>query len=298
MKHPQLSLITAWAWLSALVVPAALAALTGVLLVRGYGALGSELFFGNVPALDAITGRTPVWDGIWPACVGTLSLLGLTMLFALVPGIGCGVYLAAFARPAVRTWLGFALDLLAGIPSIVMGLFGFTLLLTLRRTLLPQTGPSLLLASACLALLVLPVLVTTTRGALGSLPHQLSLSGAAMGLGKWTTMRRVLLPAAGRGILGGVLLAAGRAAEDTAVIMLTGVVANAGLPAGVTARFEALPFTIFYRSAEYRDATELQQGFAAALVLLALSLSLLAGARILQLALERRWKGTVVRQPS
>src|SRR5690606_35502801 len=99
-------------------------------------------------------------------------------------------------------------------------------------------------------------------------------------------------------ILGGVLLAAGRAAEDTAVIMLTGGVGNAGVPAGGTARFEALPFTIFYRPAACRDATALQQGFAAALVLLALSLSLLAGARMLQLALERRWKGTVVRQPS
>lgn len=280
------------AWLAACVVPLAVCTLVGVLVVRGAGALNMDLFFGGMPPLAAMTGRVPVWDGIWPACVGTVSLLGLTMALALGPGIGCGVYMAAYASPRVRAWLGFAMDLLAGIPSIVMGLFGFTLLLMLRRTLNPQAGQGLLLAAVCLALLVLPVLVSTTRGALEALPTQLRLSAAAMGLGRWAMLRHILLPAAARGILGGVLLAAGRAAEDTAVIMLTGAVASAGMPAGITARFEALPFTIFYRSSQYRDALELQQGFATTLVLLCLSLALLGGAVMLQRRLEQRWKGT------
>ncbi|UZP67517.1 ABC transporter permease subunit [Desulfovibrio mangrovi] len=292
MNKPGLHLLRAAVWIAALLVPLALAALTGVLVVRGAGALDVDLFFGGVPALAAITGRIPVWDGIWPACAGTVSLLALTMLLALGPGIGCGIYLATCAPTRIKAVLGFAIDLLAGIPSIVMGLFGFTMLLLLRRTIAPQASASLLLAACCLALLVLPVLVSTTRAALEALPLRLHLTGAALGLGKWQTIRHILLPSSARGILGGVLLAAGRAAEDTAVIMLTGAVANAGLPAGITSRFEALPFSIFYRSSQYRDALELQQGFATTLVLLTLSLALLAGASKLQRTLEQRWQGT------
>jgi len=291
MSRPATYFVRTAVWGAALIVPLALAALTGVLVTRGAGALDANLFFGGVPALQAMTGRIPVWDGIWPACAGTLSLLGLTMLLALGPGIGCGIYLATSTASRAKALLGFAVDLLAGIPSIVMGLFGFTMLLMLRRTIAPNAGASLLLAACCLALLVLPVLVSTTRAALESLPRQLHLTGAAMGLGKWQTLRHILLPSSARGILGGILLAAGRAAEDTAVIMLTGAVANAGLPAGVFSRFEALPFTIFYRSSQYRDALELEQGFATTLVLLVLSLSLLAGASKLQRTLEQRWQG-------
>ncbi len=285
-------LLRGMVWLAGLGVPLVVGFLVLFLSIRGGGGVNMRLFFGDVPPLAALLGQIPVWDGIWPACVGTLSLLGLTMLLALGPGVGCGIYLVVYAPPRIKAVLGLCVDLLAGIPSIVMGLFGFTLLLMLRRVVSPHTGPSLLLASCCLALLVLPVLVSTTRGALEALPDRLWLAGAAMGLGTWGTLRHILLPAAARGMLGGMLLAAGRAAEDTAVIMLTGAVASAGLPAGLGARFEALPFTIFYRSSQYRDAMELQQGFAATLVLLALSLSLLAGASFLQKTLEQRWRGT------
>lgn len=266
-------------------------ALLGMVLVRGVPVLGPSLLFGDVPPLAALTGAMPVWEGIWPACAGTFALLVVALGIAMVPGIGCGIHLALFASPRTRALLGLAVDLLAGVPSIVMGLFGFTLLLALRRTVAPGASTGLLLAALCLALLVLPVLVVTTRAALEALPLQLRLSGAALGLDTWGVLRHLLLPAAGRGILGGILLAAGRAAEDTAVIMLTGVVASVGLPAGLGGRFEALPFTIFYLSSQYRDADELQRGFGAATVLLGLSLALLVGAWLLQRTLERRWRG-------
>lgn len=266
-------------------------ALLGMVLVRGVPVLGPTLLFGDVPPMAALTGAVPVWEGIWPACAGTFALLVVALGIAMVPGIGCGIHLALFATPRTRALLGLAVDLLAGVPSIVMGLFGFTLLLALRRTMAPGASTGLLLAALCLALLVLPVLVVTTRAALEALPVQLRLSGAALGLDTWGVLRHLLLPAAGRGILGGILLAAGRAAEDTAVIMLTGVVASVGLPAGLGGRFEALPFTIFYLSSQYRDADELQRGFGAATVLLLLSLALLVGAWLLQWTLERRWRG-------
>jgi phosphate transport system permease protein len=187
--------------------------------------------------------------------------------------------------------LGLAVDLLAGIPSIVMGLFGFVLIVSLRRTFLPQGTTCLLLASFCLALLVLPSLVAGTRTALETLPERLFLTTAALGFSYGQMVRWILLPAAGQGILGGVMLAMGRAAEDTAVIMMTGVVANAGLPSGFTAKFEALPFRIYYTAAQYADQQELQLGFGTALVLLCLSGSLLFCAWVIQRRWERRWKG-------
>jgi phosphate transport system permease protein len=232
-----------------------------------------------------------VWDGIWPSVAGTLYLLLVTLVFAVPPGVGCGVFLACYAEPGEKYWLGLAVDLLAGIPSIVMGLFGFVMIVWLRRLFLPHGTTCLLLSAFCLALLVLPSLVAGTRAALESVPERLSLTAAALGFSYNQTVRRFLLPAAGQGILGGVMLAMGRAAEDTAVIMLTGVVANAGLPSGLTAKFEALPFRIYYTAAQYADQRELSLGFGTALVLLCLSGSLLFFAWALQRRLELRWKG-------
>lgn len=283
--------LTVAAWLAAVLVVSVAAVGCGYLLWRGVPTLGRALFFGDTPPLLAMAGLRPVWDGIWPACAGSLYLVGLATLLVLGPGVGCGIYLAEYAGPRARRHLGLAVELLAGVPSIVMGLFGFTLILVLRRTFVPQANTCLLLAAGCLALLVLPPLVVSTRAALESLPQGLRLTGAALGLTRKQTVFRVLLPEAGRGILGGVMLAVGRAAEDTAVILLTGVVANAGLPAGLLAKFEALPFTIYYTAAQYQTEDELARGFGAALVLLALSGSMMLGAGALQRVMERRHKG-------
>lgn len=278
-------------WLAAAAVPCAIGTFLWYLLGRGGTTIGLQLFFGDTPPLAAVFGRLPVWDGIWPAVAGTLSLLGLTLALAVVPGVGCGIYLACFAGPRAKKFLGIAVDLLAGVPSIVMGLFGFVLILALRRFISPHATTCLLLSAFCLALLVLPPLVVSTQTALECLPDSLKLTGEALGLSSWQIARSLLLPAAGRGVLSGVMLALGRAAEDTAVIMVTGAVANAGMPAGLAAKYEALPFYIFYISAQYTDPSELQRGFGAALVLLALSGTLLLCAAGLQRSLERRWKG-------
>lgn len=270
------------AWLSALLVPAAVAVLLGYILWRGLPAFGPGLFFGRTPPLQALTGLRPVWDGIWPACAGTLCLVGLTLCLAIFPGVGCGLYLSEYAAPARRRRIGAAVDILAGMPSIVMGLFGFSLILLLRRTLFPTANTGLFLAALCLALLVLPVLVVTTREAMAAVPPRLRLAATAVGLTPARRLLHVLLPSAVRGIGGGVMLALGRAAEDTAVIMFTGVVANAGLPAGLGRKFEALSFNVYYTAAQYQDQEELTRGFGAAAVLLILAALLLAGARALE----------------
>ena len=281
-------LLIAAAWGAAVLVPSLLLVMIGFLLWRGLPGLDWALFFGQTPALAVLLHAAPVFDGIWPACLGTLTLVLLACSLAIPLGVASGIYLAEYAKGRVRTVISFGVELLAGVPSILMGLFGFALILLLRRTVAPQANTSLLLSALCLALLVLPYLISSTRLALESLPVALRLAGASLGLSPWQSVRRILLPAAAPGILGGVILAIGRAAEDTAVILLTGVVANAGAPASLTGKFEALPFHIYYLAAEYQNPAELAQAFASALVLLGLTGTLFISARKFKNKLERQ----------
>jgi len=283
-------LATGLAWASAILVPAALAALLGFLLLRGLPTVSLALFFGDTPPLDALLHGAPVFDGLWPACLGTLWLVGLAALFAVPVGLAGGIHLAEFATGRAARLAAFCVDLLAGVPSILMGLFGFALILLLRRSFWPSANTCLLLSALCLALLVLPYLVSATRAALAGLPQELRLTCAALGLSRWQAVRRVLLPAARQGILGGVVLALGRAAEDTAVILLTGVVVGAGRPGALTDKFEALPFTIYYLAAEHQTPQELDLAFGAALTLLALTLALFALARRLGGGSDEAWR--------
>lgn len=281
---------TFFCWLSALVPVLAVAALLFFLAMRGLSMVSAALFFGDVPPLAALLGRAPVWDGIWPACAGTLSLVFLSSALAIPVGVACGIHLAEFATYRAKAVLSLGADLLAGVPSIVMGLFGFALILLLRRTLLPDATTCLLLSATCMALLILPYLIKSTQAALEGLPEELRLLGPSLGLTRLQAMRHILLPAAGKGILGGAVLAIGRAAEDTAVILLTGVVANAGLPRGLLDKYEALPFFIFTTAAEHQTVEELDRGFGAALVLLLLTSAVFLGAHLLHAAMQRRWR--------
>ncbi len=278
-----------WSWIATLGVFLVVGLLLSYLLAQGLPTIGKELFFGDAPAWEAIFGQVRVWDALWPACVGTLFLVLLATLLAVPIGISSGIYLACFAPKSFKRVLSLLVELLAGTPSIVMGLFGFAFILFLRNTFFPDANTSLLLAAACLALLILPYLIFTTQAALESLSDEYRLIGPSLGFSQIQTVFHVLLPAAGRGILSGVVLSIGRAAEDTAVIMLTGVIANAGLPQGLFGKFEALPFRIFYLAAEYQTPAELDSAYGTALVLLCLTGMLYGSALALHKTLELRW---------
>ncbi len=290
MKKTIDRLIIAYAWLCSIGVFLAASLLLAFLLKRGLSSIDSKLFFGDTPWLSAATGARPVFEGIWPAVVGTFFLVFLSSVIAIPVGVASGVYLSEYASERVRSLLGFAVDVLSGAPSIVMGLFGFTMILFLRNTILPQARPSLFLAAVCIALLILPYVIRTTQTALEGIPKHLRLLGPSLGLTPWRNIRHVLLPLASRGVLSGAILAIGRASEDTAVILLTGVVARAGLPSSLWDKFEALPFRIYYLAAEHRSQMELDQGFGAALVLLLLTGSLFLAASFLHVKFEKRWK--------
>ncbi|MCG9107380.1 ABC transporter permease subunit [Laribacter hongkongensis] len=274
---------------SALTVLAATAAVMLLLTVTGllgfvvwqaWPALQTGWLFGDTPVWAALTGAEPVWDGLWPALAGSLCLVGLSVTLALPLGVATGIWQAE-ASPGVWSRLQRSLiDLLAGMPSIVMGLFGFVLILLLRR-LWPAANTSLMLASLCVALLVLPYMALATRSALVQLPRRLRDTADALGLSRRQAMWHVFLPAIRRDIMGGVVLALGRAAEDVAVILLTGAVASAGLPHWF-GKFEALPFFIMVKANEYRDEMDLARAFVAALLLLGLAGGLVGVARRLE----------------
>lgn len=284
-------LVKIWGRLAAFTVLGVYALLVGFLLKEGWQTLGLRLFFDDTPPFDAIFHGALVWEGIWPAFVGSMSLLILTIAMAVVPGVGCGIYLARGADSRFKKVFSIAIDLVAGVPSIVMGLFGFVMIILLKHTVWPGANTCLALSAFCLALLVLPSLVVTTRNALESLPFSLEETGTALGMNDFQILRYILLPAASSGIIGGVILAVGRAVEDTAVIMLTGAVVNAGLPGGLAAKYEALPFLIYYTSAEYSCREELLRGFGTAIVLFAISsVTLLVASHVERIA-QKRWKG-------
>jgi ABC-type phosphate transport system permease subunit len=116
----------------------------GYLLIKGLPTLGSELIFGQVAPVKALLGHERVFEGIFNAIIGTLSLVAGSTVLAVPIGVSAGIYLAEYAKPTTKRLLGFFFDLLAGIPSIVIGLFGFSIALFLHKQFSDKWGPCLL----------------------------------------------------------------------------------------------------------------------------------------------------------
>ncbi|NLC72130.1 MAG: ABC transporter permease subunit, partial [Desulfuromonadaceae bacterium] len=215
-------------------------------------------------------------------------LVLLAVACAVPVGLGAGIYLAEYAAPAPKRRLNLFFDVLAGIPSIVIGLAGFAMAVVLHRTFSGRIGPCLLLSALSLAFLVLPYLIRSTQNALEAVDPVTRRTALALGASKLQNILYVLLPNRLADLTGGIILAVGRCAEDTAVIMLTGVVASAGIPSSLLRQYEALPFTIYYISSQYSGPQELERGFAAALVLLFLCAALFLLAFLAQRRLKER----------
>ena len=269
-------------WAMALILFSSVLVFVGYLLVKGVPSLGIELVFGDADPLEALTGRARVFDGIYPAIVGTICLVLLSTALAAPAGICAGVYLAEYASPPARKLLGLFFDILAGIPSIVIGLFGFSVAVFLHHRFGGRIGPSLVISAGSLAFLVLPYIIRSTQASLEGLPEPIRRTAPALGATRLQNIGYVLLPRALPGITSGVILAVGRCAEDTAVILLTGVVAAAGVPSSLLSQYEALPFYIYYISGQYADAAELSRGYGACLILLGICAVLFTAAYAVQ----------------
>jgi phosphate transport system permease protein len=208
------------------------------------------------------------------AIEGTFSLILLSVLIATPVGIATAVYLDTYASRRMRELLDGSFEVLAAMPSIIIGLFGFSLLLALH-TLFPDFRSALLLAASSVAILILPYIIKATTLGLEETPQSHLSVAAALGADSTQRMLRVKLPFAKAHILKGILLAIARASEDTAVIMLTGVVASYGKVESIFAPFEALSFLIYYKSANYENQLELESIFVAVMVLMVLSSGLM-----------------------
>jgi phosphate transport system permease protein len=261
-------ILAMFSWGCALVLVSGLAAVLGFLLVRGAPALSRELIFGSVAPLDALLLKRQVFYGIFPAVAGTVCLVVFSIGTALPVGLCAGIWLAEYAPRLLKQIFSLVVDILAGIPSIVVGLFGFSITIFLHHFLNNRVFPCLLISALALAFLVLPYIIKTTQTAMDSLPLALRLTAPSLGASRLENIVHVLVPAALPDLASGVILAIGRCAEDTAVIMLTGVVATAGIPKSIFSSYEALPFYIYYTASEYADASELVKAYGAALVLL------------------------------
>lgn len=259
--------LVVFCWLFGLLPLVVLSTVVLYLVIRGGNAFNLELIFGDVPPLDALLGHRQVFDGLLPALTGTGLLVLLALALAIIPGICGGIYLAEYSSPSCKRLLGLLFDIIAGLPSIVIGLAGFAITIMLHRIFPDKFGPCLLLSAMALAFLIVPYLVRTTQACLLSIPLELRLTGPALGANKLQNILYILLPSRMNDLVGGIILAIGRAAEDTAVIMLTGAVASAGMVRSMLEQYEALPFYIYYISSQYGDAAELQRGFGAAILL-------------------------------
>ncbi len=279
---------TGFAWAAAAALLAAVGSILGFLFVRGAGVLDLALIFGDADPIAALTLRAPVFDGLFPAMVGTFLLVVLSVFLAVPAGLAAGIYMAEYAAGPVRGLLGLFFDILAGIPSIVVGLFGFSAAIFLHHLFSDRIYPCLLISALSLAFLVLPYLIRTTQVAIEEIPAGVRLTAPALGATRFQNIAHVLVPRALSGILSGVILAIGRCAEDTAVIMLTGVVATAGVPRSLFSSYEALPFYIYTVSAQYADTRELATGYGAAVVLLIICALLFVFAYLLKHFLSRR----------
>lgn len=283
-------LIVAWSWISSLLLAGAVAAIVCFLLYKGFPALNLSLIFGDTEPLAALLLQKPVFDGILPAMAGTLILVLTAVGLALPVGLAAGIYLAEYSHGRIKRLLSLFFDILAGIPSIVIGLFGFSLAVFLHHHLSSRIYPCLLISALSLAFLVLPYLIRSTQAAMESLPARERITAPALGATKLQNIRFVLLPRALDGIVSGVILSIGRCAEDTAVIMLTGAVATAGIPGSVLSTYEALPFYIYYISSQYMDQQELLSGYGAAIILLMLCGGLFFASFVIKKGLAHRFR--------
>jgi phosphate transport system permease protein len=214
--------------------------------------------------------------GILPAIIGTLMLTFITTLFAVPFGVACAVYLNEYARPSALTnIIRASIRNLAGIPSIIYGLFGLALFVQAL-----QMGTSVLSAGLTLGLLSLPYIITTTEEALKRIPNTMREATLALGATQFETIKDVVLPQALPGILTGVILTMSRAAGETAPILFTGVAFYINsITTSPDQEFMALPYHLYMLSTQHQSielVRPLAYGTATVLVMLVFVLNIIA----------------------
>jgi phosphate transport system permease protein len=251
-----------------------------LVLVRGLPALTPEFLFA-MPRDGMRAG------GIFPAIVGTIYLTLGTALFSIPLGILAAIYLNEYAQ---RNWLTRVVELaiinLAGVPSIVYGLFGLGLFVTFL-----QFGASILAGSLTLAIMTLPVIITATREALSVVPRSFREVSFSLGASRWQTVRHVVLPNAIPGIITGAILGLSRAAGETAPILFTvAAFYLPRLPRSVYDQAMTLPYHIYVLSTQVPNVSvKVQYGTVLVLVGMVFIMNILASWLRARLRKRKTW---------
>ena len=225
--------------------------------------------------------------GIWPAIVGTLYLTLGTAVFSVPLGIAAGIYLAEYAPENRWTRLiRIAIINLAGIPSVVYGLFGLGVFV-----LFLKFGTSILASCLTLSIMTLPTIISTTEESLRQVPYSFRAVSRSLGATHWQTTWRIVLPQAMPGVLTGVILGLERAAGETAPILFTGV--SFFLPQLPQSMFDAtmaLPYHIFVISTSVPGmSVQIQYGTVLVLLFFVLGMNLLASLVRVRARAKRQW---------
>lgn len=252
-------------------------AVVGLLLIRGLPALSPTFLF-TFPS-DGMTA-----GGILPALLGTLWLVGVSLAFAAPVGVLAGVWLSEYAGEGRAARLAeLAVVNLASVPSVVHALFGLGAFVLFFRM-----GTSILAAGLTLGVMTLPVIISSTRAALRSVPQTFRLAAWNLGLSRWQTIRAVVLPNALPGILTGVILQVSRVAGETAPILFTGAALFLPvLPTSPMQETMALSNHLFVLITQIPGVPD-EMKYGTALVLLALVLTINATAIVVRWRLRRR----------
>jgi phosphate transport system permease protein len=260
---------------SALAAIVVLGILVWSVFSRGVSALDWN-FFTKGPAIFGQTG-----GGVAPALVGSLLLVGIATAIALPVGVLTAIFVSEFAPRRIGEQVRLWLDVLNGFPSIVIGIFVFALCV---KVALPVLGwghhQSAIAGGLALAIIMVPLVARATMEVLALVPNHLREASYALGVSKWQTVLRVVLPTAAGGILTGTTLAIARAAGETAPLLFTCALAGQTVDWDPTHSVNSIPLTIFQYS-EAPDTTLNQQAWALAFVLIAFVLVTSLTARFL-----------------
>jgi len=234
------------------------------LIIKGAGAISWD-FISKFPKNSMREG------GILPAIIGTIYLMAGTIIFSLPIGIFAAVYLNEYASKNKFTRIvRLSIINMAGVPSIIYGLFGLGFFV-----LFLKFGKSILSGSLTLALMVLPIIITSTEEALKAVPDTYRQASLALGASKWQTISKVVLPQALSGIITGSVIGIGRAAGETAPIIFTvAVFSTPGLPNSIFDQVMALPYHLYVLATQTTNPPkDFQWGTALVLLIIVLFFS-------------------------
>jgi len=279
---PKLSQKIAYTALALATLIVILPVLTVIIIIikNGWSALSWE-FLTTMPKDGMRAG------GILPAILGTLSIVSCAICVTLPVGVLAAIYLNEYAKDNLLTRIiKLAIVNLAGVPSVVYGLFGLGIFVMLLGF-----GVSIIAGALTLSIMELPVIITTARGALNSVPYSFREASWSLGVSKWQTIRRVVLPNALPGIMTGAILSISRISGETAPILFTAAAFYVPhLPQSMFDQVMALPYHLYIISTQIPNMPK-NIIFATALVLLlmVLSMSLFAIVARLYFRKKRKW---------